>query len=102
MKHEGLKGIIESGKAPGLSGLETGSGRWNSEPHFNRFHAPTDIPRLAARMESDGVFERKPEMRKLVEIKVDAVKGKEDIIQKVDYDKTGHPLERRKGNRTEI
>lgn len=102
MKHDGIKGIIESGISPGLSGLETGAGRWNSEPHFNRFHAPTDIPKLAARMESDGVFERKPEMRRMVEMKVNAVKGKEDIIAKVDYDKSGHPLERRTGNRTEI
>ncbi len=102
MKHEGIKGIIESGKAPGVSCLESGPGRWNSEPHFNRFHAPTDIPKLAARMESAGVFERKPEMRALVEAKVNAVKGKGDITPRVDYDKTGHPLEKRKGNRTEI
>ena len=92
MAHGGIKGIIESGKAPGVCRTSRGPGSCSNELIFDRPNMKKDIPLTLKKMEESGGFVGKPDSVRAARIKLEEAKAMPDST--VDYQKVGHPLER--------
>lgn len=87
MKHDGIKGIIESGQAPCLVGLKKGPNS-RYQPCFERPRPREDILHTARIIEDGGKMT--PEMAAQIKKKLDAIDS-QPPPQPVDYGKEGHP-----------
>ena len=100
MKHDGIKGIIESGQAPGLKGLKKGGKNLPSNHVSGRHSVEILRPRpyddaKAQLTEAQDKGVMTPELeahgRKLLDgLKDDKAAGKHNV----DYWDKGHPMER--------
>lgn len=96
MKHGGIDGIIESGKAPGLMGLNKGpnmrmSGR--KQFCFNQPDAVAEFERDMRTMEDGGkmtAVEKARGLKTLESLRGERVRGEHESV---DYGEEGHPLE---------
>lgn len=89
MEHGGIQEIIASGCAPGLSGLNKGPGCGNRQRVWARPNPVKDMALDAKAMEDAG--QMTPEVAGWAEGKIEAAKNQ--VHEKVDYDKHGHPLD---------
>ena len=89
MEHEGIKGILQSGRAPGLTNMNKGPGCGSNESVFARPDPLKDGLIVAKKIEADGKMT--PEMEGHIRFKIDQLERKPP--KKHDYDKEGHPLD---------
>lgn len=85
-----------------IHGSSRGPSRFASEAHFDRFHAPTEANQIMNKMNADGCEKRNAKLYNYVLQKCRAMKGKEHLYPKVDYQKTGHPCMENMGKATGI
>lgn len=97
MKHEGIKGIIKAGKAPGVKGLNKGPNMTVAGRKQFCFERPDAVSEFEHDM---GVLESKQKLspqqivdgkRTLAGLKAEKELG---LHEKVDYGDTGHELQR--------
>ncbi|MFX0194827.1 MAG: hypothetical protein ACFFCW_01800 [Candidatus Hodarchaeota archaeon] len=99
MKHDGIKGIIESGQAPGLMGLKKGPNmRYGNRGHRVDPERPdvyNDCAIQYKAIEEAGGMRGNPELQYWAKEHMKALRDKQDagIIGPTDLDKHGgHPL----------
>ncbi len=63
MDHGGIKEIIESGRAPGVSGASRGPGSGQSQIAYERMDVQKEWRLLGNKWEKDGTFEKHPGMK---------------------------------------
>ena len=86
-----LEEILRLRRAPGLSGLSDGRGSGIHEMVFDRPYPKRDVLHGLKQMEESGQLNT-PAARQAAKVKWDAVKDAPD--PRIDYQKTGHPIER--------
>ena len=99
MGHDGIKGIIESGKAPGTPGLSRGpqssTKNFGHQTEILRPDPYHDCRETFRRIDRDGKMT--PELRKFATEKMIHLKNQHDrgLLPKTDLDKIGgHRLEK--------
>ena len=85
MEHDGLKGILESGRVPGLHGLRKGRG-W--QPCFERPDPEREVLNVGKVMEEQGKLT--PEAERNIKRKLEKIRSRPPA-KPIDYGKEGHP-----------
>lgn len=94
--------MLAARQAPSSHGTSRGPGRFGSEAHFDRFHAPTEAKQIMNKMNADGCEHRNPKLYKYMLHKNKQMQSREHLWPRVDYQKTGHPAMENMGKATGI
>lgn len=96
----GLERLIPAGL--GVKGISIGRFSTGSDNTFEHFHVPTEIRQHMKKAESDGMDKKDPKGFATMKKTYDRIMKREYTYSRVDYQKTGHPAMKQKGNLAEI
>ena len=91
MAESKLDEILRTRQFPGVAGLSSGPGSGQNELVFDKPDPAKDIPITLKIMEQNGQL-KDPDTLRMARIKMEAAKRMPR--QNIDYQKTGHPVER--------
>jgi len=90
MEHDGIKGILASGKMPGITGCSTGPGSAENQFVANRPNLEKEYRLTFKAMEEAGRL-RDPQIKKQVEFMYNWAKSQPP--EKIDYSKDGYSFD---------
>lgn len=91
MEHEGLKGILESRRAPGLTNMNKGPGCAVSsyEIRPEAYDLKREVRKVAQQFEADGKMKENPGWNKFFADKIKSIDSRPDSVTKRDLQVQG-------------